>query len=221
MPKAVAYVLVWSPERSRYELVERGSNKTWPIHGDDADWYNWLDTHRSFAFDGRVGRLNLLKESRKSGGSGYWYAYRRQGQHIVKRYAGRSAELAVSHLEQIAAALNTSTPIPTHVQAAQRTDGVPQNRTVTARQTAAPAPATTPSLQTPLLIPKLQPPRLHGELIRRDRLLAKLEAGLPRKLTLVSAPAGFGKTTLVRQWLNRIADCRLQIADLEQPNLQS
>jgi LuxR family transcriptional regulator, maltose regulon positive regulatory protein len=205
MPKATAYALVWSPDRSRYELVERGANKSWPIHGEDADWFNWLDTHRSFSFYGRAGRLNLLKESRKSGGSGYWYAYRRQGQHIVKRYAGRSTELAVSHLEQIAVALNTNTPLPTHGQAATQIDVVPQNRAVTARQTTAPAPTTIPSLQTPLLIPKLQPPRLHGELIRRDRLLAKLDAGLPRKLTLVSAPAGFGKTTLVRQWITERA----------------
>jgi len=33
--------------------------------------------------------------------------------------------------------------------------------------------------------------------------LPSLDAGLERKLTLLAAPAGFGKTTLVRQWLDQ------------------
>jgi LuxR family maltose regulon positive regulatory protein len=43
-------------------------------------------------------------------------------------------------------------------------------------------------------------PRLHAPLILRLSLLARLDEGLDRKLTLLSAPAGFGKTTLVSQW---------------------
>jgi LuxR family maltose regulon positive regulatory protein len=51
-----------------------------------------------------------------------------------------------------------------------------------------------------LLITKLYipPPRLNA--VNRPRLLAPLHAGLHGKLTLVSAPAGFGKTTLVSTW---------------------
>jgi LuxR family maltose regulon positive regulatory protein len=52
-----------------------------------------------------------------------------------------------------------------------------------------------------LLIPKLQPPRLHASLFPRNRLLSLLDQGLSRKLTLLSAPAGFGKTTLLSTWL--------------------
>jgi LuxR family maltose regulon positive regulatory protein len=33
-------------------------------------------------------------------------------------------------------------------------------------------------------------------------LIERLNAGLHCKLTLISAPAGFGKTTLVTEWLN-------------------
>jgi len=36
-------------------------------------------------------------------------------------------------------------------------------------------------------------------LLRRDRLLAALDAGLERPLVLLSAPEGFGKTTLVSE----------------------
>jgi LuxR family maltose regulon positive regulatory protein len=55
----------------------------------------------------------------------------------------------------------------------------------------------------PLLMAKLYVPKLHRELISRSRLLETLDAGLKRghKLTFVSAPAGFGKTTLVADWV--------------------
>src|ERR1035438_4491140 len=56
-----------------------------------------------------------------------------------------------------------------------------------------------------LLASKLRLPRLHSSLVARERLLTQLDAGLERKLTLLSAPAGFGKTTLVSQW---VAGCR-------------
>jgi len=37
--------------------------------------------------------------------------------------------------------------------------------------------------------------------VSRPRLVERLNAGLHRKLTLVSAPAGFGKTTLLSEWV--------------------
>ena len=46
------------------------------------------------------------------------------------------------------------------------------------------------------------PPARPG-LVTRDRLLGRLEDGASKRLTLVSAPAGFGKTTLVASWLAR------------------
>lgn len=52
-----------------------------------------------------------------------------------------------------------------------------------------------------LLSTKLTPPRLRAALVTRPSLLARLDEGLDHKLTLLSAPAGFGKTTLVSEWL--------------------
>ena len=51
-----------------------------------------------------------------------------------------------------------------------------------------------------LLATKLAIPPTRSELVGRPRLLDALNAGLSRKLTLVSAPAGFGKTTLLSTW---------------------
>ncbi|MCB0010727.1 MAG: hypothetical protein KDE34_02475, partial [Anaerolineales bacterium] len=52
-----------------------------------------------------------------------------------------------------------------------------------------------------LLQTKLYRPRLRPALVPRPRLIEALNRGLGGKLTLVSAPAGFGKTTLVSSWL--------------------
>ncbi len=52
-----------------------------------------------------------------------------------------------------------------------------------------------------LLHTKLMPPHLHANLLPRPELLARLDVTLARKLTLVMAPTGFGKTTLVRMWI--------------------
>jgi LuxR family maltose regulon positive regulatory protein len=60
-------------------------------------------------------------------------------------------------------------------------------------------------LQVELLQTKLAPPRLRGPLVARPALLDRLDAGRDRKLTLITAPAGFGKTTLVAAWLERLA----------------
>ncbi len=60
-------------------------------------------------------------------------------------------------------------------------------------------------MATPLLTTKLYIPPVRPELVSRPRLIERLNAGLlsRRKLTLISAPAGFGKTTLVTEWLSR------------------
>src|SRR6266498_3944612 len=43
-----------------------------------------------------------------------------------------------------------------------------------------------------------------ASLVARPRLLERLNAGLPGKVTLISAPAGFGKTTLLSDWLAQL-----------------
>src|SRR5690349_12592082 len=59
------------------------------------------------------------------------------------------------------------------------------------------------SKSSPLLLIKLMPPRLPEAVVPRERLLTRLDLGLERKVTLVSASTGFGKTTLVRTWIER------------------
>jgi len=54
-----------------------------------------------------------------------------------------------------------------------------------------------PLIQTKLFIPPLRP-----ELVQRTHLIEKLNRAADRKLTLISAPAGFGKTTLLGEWIS-------------------
>jgi LuxR family maltose regulon positive regulatory protein len=58
-----------------------------------------------------------------------------------------------------------------------------------------------PLLQTKLHIPPVRP-----ELVSRPRLIERLNAGRNSKLTLISAPAGFGKTTLVAEWVHSLSE---------------
>jgi len=56
------------------------------------------------------------------------------------------------------------------------------------------------SHQHRLLITKLYIPHVRSKLVPRPRLTERLNEGMGGKLTLISAPAGFGKTTLLSEW---------------------
>src|SRR4028118_1738439 len=56
-------------------------------------------------------------------------------------------------------------------------------------------------MSSPILTTKLYVPPPRPEAVPPPRLIERLNEGLHRKLTLVSAPAGFGKTTLLGEWL--------------------
>ena len=53
----------------------------------------------------------------------------------------------------------------------------------------------------PILDAKLHRPPTRADWVERDRLLELLDRAVERPVTLVAAPAGFGKTTLATQWL--------------------
>src|SRR3954452_5432504 len=61
----------------------------------------------------------------------------------------------------------------------------------------------------PILATKLYIPPPSPRVVLRPLLIERLNEGLHRKLTLIAAPAGFGKTTLVSAW---VAGCDRQVA---------
>ncbi len=188
MPKRAQYVVSWSPEDSRYFLTDGDCS---PLD-DERDWLKWVQDHRSFAFHGHGARLNLLKERRSRGGEGYWYAYQRREGAMIKRYIGRDEQLNLARLEEIAAPGGE--------------DG------------AGPPSYPDPVQFEPLLMPKLQLPRPQKSHLVRERLLQLLDTSLERKLTIVAGPGGYGKTTLIGQW---IAQCAQRPAHASSPRIAS
>jgi len=66
-----------------------------------------------------------------------------------------------------------------------------------------------------ILITKLYPLPLKSDLVVRQDLINRLSEGLDRKASLISAPAGFGKTTLVSAWLDQQPDTNVAWLSLD------
>jgi LuxR family transcriptional regulator, maltose regulon positive regulatory protein len=70
----------------------------------------------------------------------------------------------------------------------------------------------------PVLETKIRRPSVSSLLVARPRLLDQLTAWLDRRLILVSAPAGYGKTVLTSQWLDSVGDAHAWLSLDEQDN---
>src|SRR6266581_4557689 len=101
MPKAAPYRVTWDPERGAYELHDTSSQQALPIVPGSREWFDWLTSVSSFTFGDRHAQVTVRQESR-SGGSAYWYAYRRTGVKTTKKYLGRTGDLSLAHLEEVA-----------------------------------------------------------------------------------------------------------------------
>lgn len=144
-------------------------------------WYTWLNAceSQSFAYHAAAGVLTARRELRH--GSWYWYAYRAQYGKLGKVYLGKAAELTSQRLAEALKKLTVSHPLRAD---GQNTGGDP------------PFPEQPMILLTTKWVIPSPPPHL----VTRSRLLEVMQQGAARSLTLVSAPAGFGKTTLLGEW---------------------
>ncbi|HEX6557556.1 MAG TPA: LuxR C-terminal-related transcriptional regulator [Ktedonobacteraceae bacterium] len=186
MPKIPMYTLAWLTARESYELYQTRDREVLGIVPDSPAWFAWLDQVSSFAFAGKSGYYTARKEA-KQRGDRYWSAYLATGEQLSKKYLGKTADLSLARLEQIAAMLG-----------AQSAARLPPPETVDA--TPPPLLAQRDNPLHPLLATKLHVPRPRPQLVPRAHLTERLQRGVARALTLVSAPAGFGKTTVLAQW---------------------
>jgi LuxR family maltose regulon positive regulatory protein len=173
MPRVPLHALIWSRDQGGYALYTQDRLVQQVQPGDEAAWLAWLREVSSFAFHGASGSLNVYLEARSPGGQ-YWYAYHTSRGRTRKRYLGRTQTLSLARLEETARALGPEQP---------------------------PAQALDQGMM--LLSGRLAPPRLPNALVERERLLSVLDEALATPLTLLSAPAGFGKTTLLSAWARR------------------
>src|SRR5919107_1947055 len=183
------------------------------VEVDSASWVAWLTdpATRSFSFQSPSGRYTARKEHRSRGGE-YWVAYRKRGGKLHKTYLGKAEDVTIERLEDVAAALaardDEATARPSLYASAGGTGPAGAHATATKEPTTADdhvweRPRQGPS-STPLLMTKLAVPSTRVSLVPRPRLSERLEEGLGRKLILVSAPAGFGKSTLLSAWASEL-----------------
>jgi ATP/maltotriose-dependent transcriptional regulator MalT len=164
--------------RVEQDTLVIGPEASVPINVGTPAWYAWLESATTFAFSGPGGSFTARKERRSRGGW-YWKAYRTAHGAQERVYLGKSADLTLARLNEAAATLAAALAPPPP----------PELPTVA---------VTSPAAH--LLATKLFVPPARATLVPRPRLFERLQAGLRDKLTLVAAPAGFGKTTLLSAW---------------------
>ena len=158
-------------------------------------WFAWLadNAARSFSFRSPAGTYTARKERRQRGGA-YQVAYRTAAGRQHKVYLGRAEELTPERLALAATALAGRV-----AAAAELVGDAPTARCRPAGRTGQGA-AGLPLLATKLFVPRPRP-----DLVPRPRLLARLDAGLDAgRCSLLSAPAGAGKTSLLAAWLAQL-----------------
>ncbi len=177
MPKTPLHTLTWSQDHSGYELSTQGSLEQVFSPEDTDMWQHWLATATAFTFQGAAGRLNVYQETRREAGQ-YWYAYHTTGKRTHKRYLGKRSRVTFARLEEVASALIQNVTLQNPAEPAAMSD-------------------------MPLLATGLTHPLIPVDLVVRERLLALLDAAHSHRLTLLSASAGWGKTTLLSMWADR------------------
>lgn len=162
---------------------------------DSAQWDGWLARHKHFRFKGTAGHFSARYEEHN--GNGYWYAYRRRDGVLHKAYLGRSSDVDLSRLEEVAATLAGKTVLDQLSLSANALDmptSVDRNA-YTAYFTRG----------------KFRPPTLPPILVTRPRLTSQINT----PIIFITAPAGFGKSTMLNAWRQECAGTPVAWAALD------
>src|SRR5579859_1353273 len=148
-------------------------------------WFDWLHEARSFTFAGTEGSFTARHEERS--GRRFWYAYRQRDGVLRKRYLGRSTDVTLPRMEQAARELATAGG----QEARDDFLGGPMS---------------------PLIATKIAVPLPGLSLIARPEVVTKCVESIERPCTILAAPAGFGKTTLLIVTCEQLREQGWQVA---------
>lgn len=157
-----------------------------------AEWFKWLSEHDRFVYRGEAGGCTVRRVSRRGGY--FWYAHRRQAGKLQKVYLGKTADLTLAKLiaattrlaggDSILAMFSSAAPFDLDVSLRRAVASADQRKNM--------SDANIPFALTA----RVTPPALPANLVNRPHLLQQIN--MP--ITLITAPSGFGKTTLLNQW---------------------
>jgi LuxR family maltose regulon positive regulatory protein len=99
-------MLTWSAASRTYAWSGEPGGEVLSLIPDSPAWFARLAELPSFAFHGKNGSYTARQEHRGRD-ERYWYAYLRLGQKVRKKYLGKTAELTLTRLEQVAWVLHT------------------------------------------------------------------------------------------------------------------
>ena len=186
---AIAHV-AWNAQTDSYQVHEKAHEVASPtsIDFESQAWQSWLEQRPSFAFSSRQGHRFTARKETRARGNIYWVAYRKVSGKLTHTYIGRTGDITLARLEQVARLLTG--------QESQDTNGLPAQE----QQARQESPGEM-QWQDHFLATKFFVPLAPHALVSRPRLFSLLDEGRRRLLTLVSAPAGFGKTTLLSAWV--------------------
>ncbi len=167
MPRRTTYLLRWLEEEQAYELTGVGVPIVEPqdLRLGTHAWFDWLEQVTSFAFASRFGADYTVRKEQMQRGGLYWYGYRSFQGKTIKRYLGRTADLSLARLEEVAVRLSSQ---PQKKEVHENGVGqwqalVPQLPASTTATSYSSEPA--PAQMMPLLESKLYPPRLPASLV--------------------------------------------------------
>ena len=168
--------------------IDEGKHGSSLLHVGSGEWYEWLtsDCCNSFSYVCDAGRFTARKETKQN--NQYWYAYRRAGGRLYKSYLGKAEKLTPGSLRCHAANLSSRIRDRMAVELIKSL-GVADPK---------------PSSEAGDVIDKPAVDHFPLALLGRPRLMKKLKVGSRHKLTLIQAPAGYGKTVAIRQFVSDI-----------------
>jgi LuxR family maltose regulon positive regulatory protein len=172
-----------------------------------ARWYQMLEQIDSFGFEDQSGRsFTARREPRDQ--QWYWYAYRKSGKKLRKLYLGKTEQLKPARLQ---AAARQLAALPHEAQANASSE--PSTRSIAGPLNAK------HKMDGFLRSTRLQVPTPPANLLARPRLTQQLRRPLQEApaaspsqrrsqtlLTIITAPAGYGKSTLLSEWLHHVDD---------------
>lgn len=150
-----------------------------PLEIGSPAWFLWLQTNDRFHYHGSEGQYLAQREQRRN--SSYWYAYHKVNGRLEKVYLGKSEQISKEKLVQVSHSFHRQSLLSNYLEI------IPDEK----------PPRHEPRIEHPSFpLSKVDVPMLPRILVSRPNLLEQIQ----NPLTVIYAPSGFGKSTLLNEW---------------------